>query len=141
MTPAEGRNSENKNRVRCFPNDELVSDVRNEKWNFVKILCTQPFNKHVQYGVSFIKIHTNDLTTSTANCRTMGLSPKVKPKLSETLDLPTDNPFSQFKMREDSSDSDKELGSLFQKHKQTKNEKPSSTNALSCKFDNKQKFI
>lgn len=137
MTPVEGRSSEKKNRVRCFPNDELVSDVRNEKWDLVKVFCTQSFNKRVQYGVSFIKIHTNDETTANSAKLNVNDSPKVKPKCGEVLNLAENNAFSQFRMREDSSDSDKESGTpsaLFQKHKETKNEEPSNAIPLSGKF-------
>ncbi|XP_058450012.1 DNA repair protein XRCC1 [Malaya genurostris] len=59
MTPIESRNSTNVNRVRCFTQNALVEPVSRGKWDLVKIICTQPFNSRVQYGVTFIKLHTS----------------------------------------------------------------------------------
>ncbi|KAK5643640.1 hypothetical protein RI129_007485 [Pyrocoelia pectoralis] len=58
MSPLESRQSTNANKVRMFGYDELQKPERDEKWDVVKIVCTQPFNRHVQYGLSFITLHT-----------------------------------------------------------------------------------
>lgn len=60
MTPVESRSSQNVNKVRMFTKDQLSKPECDEKWDRIKIVCTQPFNKHVQYGLSFIKFHTSD---------------------------------------------------------------------------------
>lgn len=60
MTPIESKNSSNINRVRCFAQDGLVEDIASKKYDLIQVVCTQPFNKHVQYGLSFIKIHVAD---------------------------------------------------------------------------------
>ncbi|CAG0899707.1 unnamed protein product [Darwinula stevensoni] len=57
MTPAESRNGTNPNRVRMFGREKLSESVACQKWDRVKIVCSQPFNKHCQYGLSFVKIH------------------------------------------------------------------------------------
>lgn len=31
-------------------------DVSGEKWDRVRVVCTQPFNKHVKYGIAFIQV-------------------------------------------------------------------------------------
>lgn len=128
MTIPESRVSENPNRVRCFGKDALMPDVSEETWEMVKVTCTQGFNKHVQYGLSFIKIHTTD----SVNVSTPA-SPAVKPNISspkekkgcdEALGLPKNSVFAKFRMRVDSSDSDKESeasSSLFSKWKEEKN--------------------
>ena len=58
MNPVESRNGQNMNRVRLFTQDNLSAAATNEKWDRVKVVCTQPFNKAVQYGLSFIKLHS-----------------------------------------------------------------------------------
>ncbi|KAJ8913467.1 hypothetical protein NQ315_013847 [Exocentrus adspersus] len=60
MTPLEARQSQNVNKVRMFTKDHFSKPECDEKWDRVKIVCTQPFNKHVQYGLSFINIHATD---------------------------------------------------------------------------------
>ena len=45
MSPMESRNNTNKYSVRMFGADKLSKTVANEKWDRVKIVCTQPFNK------------------------------------------------------------------------------------------------
>lgn len=118
MTPLESRDSSVPNRVRCFKYDDLLEPVCDEKWDFLKLLCTQPFNKHVQYGVSFVKIHCAAEKNSTPA--------KEKPKCESVFDLPAGNAFAQFKIRDESSDSD--TATLFSKWKvnQSSDEKPTS---------------
>ena len=45
MTPSESRVSQNPNRVRIFGSDQLSKAVAGQKWDRVKVVCTQPFNK------------------------------------------------------------------------------------------------
>ncbi|XP_068241589.1 DNA repair protein XRCC1 [Palaemon carinicauda] len=56
MTPGESRNSSDMNRVRMFGPDKLNKNVAEQKWDRVKIICTQPFNKTLQFGLSFITV-------------------------------------------------------------------------------------
>lgn len=49
-----------------FTTDQLSSPEREEKWDRVKIVCTQPFNRHIQYGLSFITLHSPEDKTTTA---------------------------------------------------------------------------
>ncbi|XP_044255439.1 DNA repair protein XRCC1 [Tribolium madens] len=58
MTPLEARQGSNPNKVRMFTQDHLSKPECEQKWDRVKIVCTQPFNRHVQYGLSFITFHT-----------------------------------------------------------------------------------
>jgi len=58
MDPKESRSSSNPTRVRIFSSDKLSQTAFKEKWDRVKIVCTQPFNKSTQYGLSFIKFHS-----------------------------------------------------------------------------------
>lgn len=60
MTPLEARQSQNINKVRMFTQDQLSKPECDEKWDRIKIVCTQPFNKHVQFGISFVTLHSNE---------------------------------------------------------------------------------
>lgn len=60
MTPIESRNSSDLNRVRMFGPDKLNKVVAEQKWDRVKVICTQPFNKKLQYGLSFITVRAPD---------------------------------------------------------------------------------
>ncbi|GLH09536.1 uncharacterized protein GBIM_14618 [Gryllus bimaculatus] len=54
MSPGESDQSTNTNRVRMFTKKDFLKPTANEKWDRIKIVCSQPFNKRVQYGLSFI---------------------------------------------------------------------------------------
>ncbi|XP_030067471.1 DNA repair protein XRCC1 isoform X2 [Microcaecilia unicolor] len=58
MSPTESKNSSNSNRVRMFGPEKLVKGTAEKKWDRVKIVCTQPYNKNLSYGLSFIRFHS-----------------------------------------------------------------------------------
>lgn len=58
MSPTESRNGTNTNRVRFFGSNQLQKTTAQEKWDRVKIVCTQPYNKNIAYGVAFVKFHS-----------------------------------------------------------------------------------
>lgn len=58
MTPLESRNGTNRNAVRMFGPDKLNKLTASKTWDRVKVVCTQPFSKTTQYGLSFIKFHS-----------------------------------------------------------------------------------
>lgn len=58
LTPIESRNENNLSRVRMFSAEKLNLDIAKDKWDLVKVVCTQPFNKSIKYGLSFISIHS-----------------------------------------------------------------------------------
>lgn len=60
MTIVEAKNGLNPNRVRCFNADNLVESVAKEKWDLVKIFCSQIYNSRTQYGLSFVTLHTSE---------------------------------------------------------------------------------
>ncbi|VVC98247.1 unnamed protein product [Leptidea sinapis] len=43
-------------RVRNFTADQLAAAVRGQRWDRVRLVCTQPYNRHCQFGLSFIHI-------------------------------------------------------------------------------------
>ncbi|XP_036319922.1 DNA repair protein XRCC1 isoform X1 [Rhagoletis pomonella] len=116
MTPIESKNSTNANRVRCFNKDALVPSATSEKWQFIKLICTQPFNKHIQYGISFVKIHVTETDIGTSITQYREAPEKnIDTKPSTTLNTSQLGPF---KLREESPKSDSESStSLFQRWK------------------------
>lgn len=56
MSPTESRNGTNMNRVRFFGQSQLQKSTAQEKWDKVKIVCTQPYNKvRASYLKLFVK--------------------------------------------------------------------------------------
>ena len=39
-----------------FGADKLSASIAKEKWDLVRLVATQPFNKHVRYGVAFLTV-------------------------------------------------------------------------------------
>ncbi|XP_071376435.1 DNA repair protein XRCC1 isoform X2 [Centroberyx affinis] len=58
MSPTESRNGTNTNRVRFFGPNQLQKSTAQEKWDRVKIVCSQPYSKNIAYGVAFLKFHS-----------------------------------------------------------------------------------
>uniref|UniRef100_A0A1Q3F068 Putative dna repair protein n=1 Tax=Culex tarsalis TaxID=7177 RepID=A0A1Q3F068_CULTA len=105
MSPIESRNSTNSGRVRCFTAKELVEPVARERWDLVKIICTQPFNSRVQYGVAFVTLHSaggekKDKALVPAAFQRQIQEEIGKKEPSKALQL------GRFKLREESPDSD-----------------------------------
>lgn len=67
MTVSDCKNDKNKNTVRFFNQKEFATPAANQSWDQIKIVCTQPFNKYAQYGLSFVKVHSKSETTSESN--------------------------------------------------------------------------
>lgn len=58
MSLQEAKNGTNINSVSFFKRENFCKPLCDEKWDRIKIVCTQPFNKHAQYGLSFIVFHS-----------------------------------------------------------------------------------
>lgn len=65
MSPLESRNLTDLKRVRMFGPEKLTKNIADQKWSRVKIVCTQPFNKLMQFGLSFITVHAPYTAVST----------------------------------------------------------------------------
>ncbi|ODM91803.1 DNA repair protein XRCC1, partial [Orchesella cincta] len=55
MSPLDSREGKNSGGVKSFSLNYLCKPIAAQKWDLVKILVSQPFNRHVQYGLTFIK--------------------------------------------------------------------------------------
>uniref|UniRef100_A0A8C5RAL0 DNA repair protein XRCC1 n=1 Tax=Leptobrachium leishanense TaxID=445787 RepID=A0A8C5RAL0_9ANUR len=58
MSPSESKSEKNRNRLRMFGPDKLVKATAEKKWDRVKIVCTQPYNKNTTYGLSIIRFNS-----------------------------------------------------------------------------------
>ncbi|CAH8536898.1 unnamed protein product [Schistosoma margrebowiei] len=106
MSPVDAKNETNLNRVRVFSGDQFIKSIACQKWDLVKFVCSQPFNKTLQYGISFVFFHT----PANANLAADDKNIKVDNLLNdEESDAP------QFKP-----------GSLFQASRQTSCDKDNS---------------
>ncbi|XP_050068947.1 DNA repair protein XRCC1 [Anopheles maculipalpis] len=108
MNPVESRNSTGTNGVQCFNSSVLIPSVASEKWDLVKIICTQPFNFRVKYGLTFVALHT---TGAEKKERKSLVPEKFQQQIREEANKPKPPPsigldFGRFKLREESPDSD-----------------------------------
>ncbi|MEQ2232355.1 hypothetical protein ILYODFUR_010325 [Ilyodon furcidens] len=97
MSPTESRNGTNMNRVRFFGPNQLQKSTAQEKWDRVKIVCTQPYSKNIAYGLAFVKFHSPPDKTD---------PPTSSPKVTK---------LGQFRVKDESPSSGPSLqpGSLF----------------------------
>nr|XP_046254927.1 DNA repair protein XRCC1 isoform X2 [Scatophagus argus] len=98
MSPTESRNGTNMNRVRFFGPNQLQKSTAQEKWDKVKIVCSQPYSKNIAYGLSFVKFHSPPDKNDPP--------PTTSPKLTK---------LGQFRVKDESPSSGPSLppGSLF----------------------------
>ncbi|XP_029457720.1 short transient receptor potential channel 2-like [Rhinatrema bivittatum] len=58
MSPANSKLGENRTGVRMFREGDFLSASSCEKWDRVRVICSQPFHKHAQFGLSFLRLRT-----------------------------------------------------------------------------------
>ncbi|XP_015271258.1 PREDICTED: putative short transient receptor potential channel 2-like protein [Gekko japonicus] len=56
MVPADAKLDKNRSGVRMFKEGDFLAAALGEKWDRIRLTCSQPFNKHAQFGLSFIRI-------------------------------------------------------------------------------------
>lgn len=56
MNPNESKTNKNPNAVRFFNKTDFEEKAANKQWDRVKVVCSQPFNKLVPFGLCFIKV-------------------------------------------------------------------------------------
>ncbi|XP_069825489.1 protein XNDC1N isoform X2 [Dendropsophus ebraccatus] len=59
MSPADSRAMKNRRGVRMFKEGDFLQAVAVERWDRLRVTCTQPFNKQEQFGLSFIRIRSS----------------------------------------------------------------------------------
>ncbi|XP_033126063.1 DNA repair protein XRCC1-like isoform X1 [Anneissia japonica] len=108
MSPGDSKNGTNTNRVRFFGPNQLTKTVINKSWDRVKVVCTQPFNKNITYGLSFIKLHS----TPSPGEQSSDMGKDAKTQV---------NKLGHFKLKETNQPS-MTIGSLFKSRNQEKPE-------------------
>ncbi|KAJ6664846.1 hypothetical protein lerEdw1_005818 [Lerista edwardsae] len=58
MMPADAKRDKNRSGVRMFKEGDFLASTLGEKWDRIRLVCSQPFNRHAQFGLSFIRIRT-----------------------------------------------------------------------------------
>ncbi|KAJ2951853.1 hypothetical protein O0L34_g14023 [Tuta absoluta] len=99
-------------RVRSFNIEQLAEDVRGKRWDRVRVVCSQPYNKHCKYGLSFIHIFSpeGDAPNATASSEPAQKTMKdvtSKPALKVPVDISP----------QDSDDEELKPGALFAQHR------------------------
>ncbi|XP_046967928.1 DNA repair protein XRCC1 isoform X2 [Vanessa cardui] len=56
LSAGEARRGAAEQRVRSFSGAQLAP-ARARRWDRVRVVCAQPYNRHCQYGLSFVHIH------------------------------------------------------------------------------------
>ncbi|XP_045500114.1 DNA repair protein XRCC1 [Colias croceus] len=123
VAPGEARRGAAE-RVRTFSADQL-SAARAQRWDRLRVVCSQPYNKHCQYGLSFIHIYSPEADGNPA-----------APITENTTEQPVKAiPNRMFALDGLSSDEDEfKPGELFAKHRATESTdaqiRQASSNAL-----------
>ncbi|CAF3330087.1 unnamed protein product [Rotaria sp. Silwood1] len=67
MTPSESRSNTNRNQVKLLKSYDLNKTCLNEKWDRLKIICEQKFNRLNQFGLCFIKLYSSSTSSDETN--------------------------------------------------------------------------
>ncbi|XP_068122638.1 protein XNDC1N isoform X3 [Hyperolius riggenbachi] len=58
MSPADSRLRKNARGVRMFKQSDFLAEAADERWDRLRITCSQPFNKQEQFGLCFLRIRS-----------------------------------------------------------------------------------
>nr|XP_009672020.1 PREDICTED: LOW QUALITY PROTEIN: DNA repair protein XRCC1 [Struthio camelus australis] len=58
MTPADSKLDRNRCGVRMFKEADFLAPAAGQKWDRLRLICSQPFSKHSQFGLSFVRVRT-----------------------------------------------------------------------------------
>ena len=67
MTPSESRSNTNRNHVKLLKSSDLNKTCLGEKWDRLKIVCEQKFNRLSPYGLCFIKLYSPSTLSDETN--------------------------------------------------------------------------
>ncbi|KAF9793556.1 hypothetical protein SFRURICE_014145 [Spodoptera frugiperda] len=56
LSREESRRGAEPARVRSFSGEQLAQPARDMRWDRLRVICSQPHNKHCQFGLSFVHI-------------------------------------------------------------------------------------
>ncbi|NXF55783.1 TRPC2 protein, partial [Oceanites oceanicus] len=58
MTPADSKLDQNRCGVRMFKEADFLALAVGQKWDRLRLTCSQPFSKRGQFGLSFVRVRT-----------------------------------------------------------------------------------
>ncbi|NWI63426.1 TRPC2 protein, partial [Todus mexicanus] len=58
MTPADSKLEQNRCSVRMFKEADFPALAVGQKWDRLRLTCSQPFSRHSQFGLSFLRVRT-----------------------------------------------------------------------------------
>ncbi|XP_069694966.1 uncharacterized protein [Periplaneta americana] len=90
MTMQESRMGQNKMCVKIYSKDDFLEETRDGKWDLLRVVVTQPFNLHTQFGLSFMRLFSYvEEETASNNINIDFLSKWQKMKKEVTNSSPT----------------------------------------------------
>ncbi|XP_075707400.1 protein XNDC1N isoform X2 [Rhinoderma darwinii] len=128
MSPADSRIMRNHRGVRMFKEGDFLEDAAKEKWDRLRVTCGQPFNKHEQFGLSFIRIRS-PLNEEGENRRPAGGGPTLRTSSSIETQAGSSSPVSPPHPREKST-MDVEEPEVWSRIETTLREKLQKTSSL-----------
>ncbi|XP_063364783.1 DNA repair protein XRCC1 [Cydia amplana] len=105
LSPMDSRRGTGVERVRSFSAEQLAP-AKSQKWDRVRVVCWQPYNKHCKYGLSFVHIFESDKSDSAK-------PPSPQPVPAPAVPTRVAVPVGQYSSDED----DFRPGELFAKHR------------------------
>jgi DNA-repair protein XRCC1 len=102
MSLRDAKYRENGECTRFFKEEHLTKPAADEKWDRVKVICSQPYNNHTQYGLSFIIFH----------------GVKDEEQTPGATPAPTSTELGRFKLKQDVPDPSLNPGSIFARRKE-----------------------
>lgn len=115
MSVKDAKSDKNKNVVRFFEYEGFSKPIANQSWDRIKIVCSQPFNKYIQYGLSFIKVYSkpND-TGEKRKDNIIDTFTLKKKELAKENDLKNNQNFlGKFMLKENEGEDQIVVGSFF----------------------------
>lgn len=76
MNPADARQGTGRQTVRMFKKADFLHPAAEESWDRLRVTCTQPFNKHSQFGLSFLRVRTKEDRTEDISGQQEALAPQ-----------------------------------------------------------------
>lgn len=125
MLISDATSEKNPNRVRMFNKELFIPEVRDQKWDLVKVVCTQTYNIRRQFGLSFVSLHSNEVEVkkndddeSSGKEKVSSQHLKSSSSSSPAPSVKVSKSFGKFQFRDSISDSeDNSVSSPFSKWK------------------------
>ncbi|KAI4878760.1 hypothetical protein NFI96_028763, partial [Prochilodus magdalenae] len=83
MSPTDSRQGKGQQGVRMFKKADFLPQATEENWDRLRVTCTQPFNKHAQFGLSFLRLrtpeeHTDEVSAHQEDADNQGTPDKLQ---------------------------------------------------------------